>query len=187
MQSEIGNFGRLQLKLQFVRDQGDEFGIGGFAFRVADGIAEKSLECIQVASVPGHFDGVTNSTLHSGRGGLECFGDLWIQYLGDGIDHIHIVDGNDDGFPQILVSLDVGGDTKGFITLFMALMLSCLLSCFYYTKNRKPAQVPMVAALIFCSSFSENKSFQSRSLARGYGGYLSIVGGLQVRSAAEQL
>ena len=61
-----------------------------------------------------------------------------------------------------------------------------LLGCSYYSKNRKPVQVPMVAALDFLF-FAENKDFQSRSLARGYGGYLSIVGGLQVRSAAEQL
>ena len=42
-QSEIGNLRRLQLKLQFVSDQGDEFGICGFSLGIADGITEKSL------------------------------------------------------------------------------------------------------------------------------------------------
>ena len=42
-QSEIGNLGRLQLKLQFVSDKGDEFGIGGFSLGIADGVAEESL------------------------------------------------------------------------------------------------------------------------------------------------
>ena len=84
-QSEIGNLRRLQLKLQFVSDQGDKFGIRGFSFGIADGIAEKSLECIQIASVPGHFDGVTDGPLHAAGGGLECLGYLRVQYLGDGI------------------------------------------------------------------------------------------------------
>ena len=39
----------------------------------------------------------------------------------------------------------------------------------YYTKNGKPAQVPMVAALISRSSLSGNKNLQSRSLVRGMG------------------
>ena len=42
-QSEIGNLRRLQLKLQFVSDKGDKFGICGFSLGIADGITEKSL------------------------------------------------------------------------------------------------------------------------------------------------
>ena len=72
-QSEIGNFGRLQLKLKFVRNQGDELRIRGFSLGIADGIAEKSLQGIQVPSVPGHFDGVPDSPFHTAGGGLECF------------------------------------------------------------------------------------------------------------------
>ena len=98
-QSEIGNLGRLQLKLQFVSDKGDEFGIRGFTLGIADSIAEKSLQGIQIASVPGYFDGMADGPLHSAGGGLECLGDLRVQYLGDGIDDIHIVDCNDNGFP----------------------------------------------------------------------------------------
>ena len=54
--------------------------------------------------------------------------------------------------------------------MFMALMLSRLLSCFYYSKNRKPAQVPMVAALISCSLLSENKNFRSALFGKGVWG-----------------
>ena len=85
VRSEIGNLRRLQLKLQFISDQGDKFRIRGFSLGIADGISEKSLQSVQVASVPGHFDGMADGTLHSGRGGLECLGDLWVQYLGDGV------------------------------------------------------------------------------------------------------
>ena len=77
-QSEIGNLRRLKLKLQFVSDKGDEFGIRGFSFGIADSIAEKSLECIQVASVPGDFDGMADSTLHPAGGGLEGFRHLGV-------------------------------------------------------------------------------------------------------------
>ena len=44
--SEIGNLGRLQLKLQFVSDKGDELGICGLSLGIADCIAEKSLQGI---------------------------------------------------------------------------------------------------------------------------------------------
>ena len=54
---------------------------------------------------------MADGTLHSGRGGLECFGYLRVQYLGDGIDDIHVIYRNDDGFPQVLVAFDMGGDT----------------------------------------------------------------------------
>ena len=84
-QSEISNLRRLQLKLQFVSDKGDEFGFRGFSLGIADGIAEKSLQSVQIASVPGDFDGMPDGPLHSGRGGLECLGHLRVQYLGDGI------------------------------------------------------------------------------------------------------
>ena len=95
VRSEIGNLRRLQLKLQFISDQGDKFRIRGFSLGIADGIAEKSLQSIQVASVPGHFDGMADSPFHSGRGSLEGLCHLGVQDLGDGIDHVHIVDGDD--------------------------------------------------------------------------------------------
>ena len=39
---EIRNLGRLQLKLQFVCDQGDKFGMRGFSLGIADGITTKT-------------------------------------------------------------------------------------------------------------------------------------------------
>ena len=82
---EIGNLRRFQLKLQFVSNQGNKFRIRGLAFRVADGIAEKSLQSIQVASVPGYLDGMADSPFHSGRGSLECLCHLGVEHLGDGV------------------------------------------------------------------------------------------------------
>ena len=70
---------------QFVSDKGDEFGIRGFSLGIADGIAEESLERVQIPSVPGHLNGVPDSPLHTAGGGLECFCHLGVQYLGDGV------------------------------------------------------------------------------------------------------
>ena len=82
---EIGNLRRLQLQLEFISDKGDEFRISRFSLGIADGVAEKSLQSIQVASVPGYFDGVADGALHTGRCGLEGFRHLGVEYFGDGI------------------------------------------------------------------------------------------------------
>ena len=41
--SELRRFSGFELELQFVRNQGDELRIGGFAFGVAHGVAEEAL------------------------------------------------------------------------------------------------------------------------------------------------
>ena len=97
-QSEIGNLGRLQLKLELVSDKGNKFRIRGFSLGIADGIAEESLECVQIPSVLGYFDGMADGPFHSAGGGLEGLCYLRIQYLGDGIDHVHVLYGDDDSF-----------------------------------------------------------------------------------------
>ena len=120
MLSETAHLGSFQLKLELVRDKGDELTIRRFSLGIADGIAEKSLQGIQIPSVPGYFDGMTNRSFHPGRCSLECLGYLGIQYLGDGVDDVHIVDGDDNRLPQILVAFNVSWDADQFICLFMA-------------------------------------------------------------------
>ena len=53
---------------------------------------------------------MADGALDAGRGGAEALGNLGIEHLGDGVDHVHVLDGQDDGLAQILVALDVGGD-----------------------------------------------------------------------------
>ena len=54
---------------------------------------------------------------------------------------------NKFGSQEIAICIGVGKSGKmprkrrKFIAMFVALMLSCLLSCFSYSRNRKPAQV----------------------------------------------
>ena len=119
-QSEICYFRRFQLQLELVCDEGDKFRIGGFPLGIADRITEEPLEGVQIASVPGHFDGMADGTLYPGRGGLEGLRHLGVQDFRDGIDHIHVVHGDDNGLPQILVTLDVGRNAGRFIEQFVA-------------------------------------------------------------------
>ena len=73
------------MQLELISDKRDKFGIGRFTFRVADRVPEEPLQGIQIPSVPGHFDGMSDSPLHPAGGGLECLGHLGVQYLGDGV------------------------------------------------------------------------------------------------------
>ena len=82
---KIPNLRTLELKLQFIRNQGDELGIGGLALGVAHGIAKEPLEGIQIPSVPGHLNGMADGPLHPGRGSAEGFRDLWIQDFCNGV------------------------------------------------------------------------------------------------------
>ena len=67
------------------------------------------MQGLNVTPVPGHLNGVADGPLYPGRGGVELLCNLRVQHLGDGVDHVHILDGEDDGLPEILVALDVGG------------------------------------------------------------------------------
>ena len=82
---EIRHFATLQLQLEFVCDQGDELTIGRFAFRIADRVPKKALEGIQIASVPGYFDGMADGALNTGGCGLEGFRHLGVQDFRDGV------------------------------------------------------------------------------------------------------
>ena len=93
------------MKLKLVSDKGDEFRIGGLTLGIADGIPEESLECVQIASVPGYFDGVADGPFHSGWGGLEGLSHLGIEYLGDGI---HGLVSPLEGLPEV-------GNLEGFL------------------------------------------------------------------------
>ena len=105
MASEIRNLRRLQLKLQFVSNKGNKFGICGLALGIGNCVPKEPLKGIQVASVPGDFDGVADGTFHSGRRGLEGLCHLGVQYFGDGI---HGLVSPLEGLPEV-------GNLEGFL------------------------------------------------------------------------
>ena len=92
---EICHLRRLQLKLQFVSNQGNKFGIRGFSLGVADGIAEKSLQGIQIATIPRNLNSVADGPFHPARCRLKCLCHLGVEHLGDGV---RVPDGPRRGF-----------------------------------------------------------------------------------------
>ena len=75
----------LQLQLEPVRNEGDEFTVRGLALGVTHRVAKEALQGVQIPSVPGDFDGVANGPLYPAGGGLEGLGHLGVQDLGDGV------------------------------------------------------------------------------------------------------
>lgn len=99
-----------ELELQAVGDEGDELAVRRLALRVRHRVAEEALQRLQVAAVPRDLDGVADGALDArGRRG-ERLGHLRIEHLGDGVDNIHVIDGNQDRLPEILIALDVRRD-----------------------------------------------------------------------------
>ena len=118
---EICHFAGLQLQLEFIGNQGDEFRIGRFAFRIADSIAKKSLQSIQITSVPCDLDGVADGTFHTAGGGLECFCHLGVEHLGDGIS---LASGQQEG---VAGATQKGKICEWLIALFVAQVIADLL------------------------------------------------------------
>ena len=93
-----------------VSDHRNELAVGGLAPQVVDGIAEVAVEGVHVAPVPRHLDGVADGALHPAGGGTVFLGDLRVEAFGHSVDVLWLVHGEQDGIPQELVALDVGGD-----------------------------------------------------------------------------
>ena len=88
----------------------DELRIGGLSAQIVDGIAEVAVQGIHVAAVPRHLDGMADGALHPAGGGAVFLGDFRVQALCHCVDVLRLVHSEQDGIPQELVALDVGGD-----------------------------------------------------------------------------
>ena len=88
----------------------NELAVRGLSSQVMDGIPEIAVQGIHITPVPRHLDGMADGTLHTAGGGAVALGDLWIQAFRHRVDVIRLVHGEQDGIPQELVALDVGGD-----------------------------------------------------------------------------
>ena len=88
----------------------DELRIRWFSAQVMDGITEVAVEGVHVSPVPCHLDGVADGALHPAGGGAVFLGDFGVQALRHRVDVIRLVHGEQDGIPQELVALDMGGD-----------------------------------------------------------------------------
>ena len=73
-------------------------------------IPEIAVQGIHIAPVPRHLDGMADGALHPAGGGAVFLGDFRVEALGHGVDILRLVHGEQDGIPQELVALDVGGN-----------------------------------------------------------------------------
>ena len=96
-QSVLRRLGALELQLQLVRDQGNELRIGGLALGIGNRVAEEPLQGVQIPPVPGHFNGMADGPLYPAWGGLEGFGYLGVEDLGDGV---RVPDGPRRGYQE---------------------------------------------------------------------------------------
>ena len=107
--SILRRLGALELQLQPVRNQGDKLTVRGLALGVAHRVAKEALQGVEIAPVPGDLDGVANGPLYPGRRGLEGFGHLGVDDLGDGVRGLSAHAG---GFQE-------RRNRKGFIAFFI--------------------------------------------------------------------
>ena len=70
-----------KLQLQPVGNEGDKLRIGGLSLGIGDRIAEKPLQCLQIAPIPGHLDGMADGALHPGGRGGKGLGHLGMSTL----------------------------------------------------------------------------------------------------------
>ena len=101
--------GALELQLKPVCNQCDKLTIRRLPLGIAHGVAKEALQGVQVAPVPGHLDGVANGPLYPAWGGLEGFGHLGVEDLGDGVRGLSAHAG---GFQE-------RRNRKGFIAFFI--------------------------------------------------------------------
>ena len=105
----LRRLGGLELQLKPIRNQRNKLTIGGLPLGIADGVAEEALQGVQVAPVPGYFDGVADGPLYPAGGGLEGFGYLGVEDLGNGVRGLSAHAG---GFQE-------RRNRKGFIAFFI--------------------------------------------------------------------
>ena len=105
----LGRLGGFELQLKPVCYQCDKLTIRGLALGVAHRVAEEALQGVEIAPVPGYLDGVANGPFYPAGGGLEGFGHLGVENLGDGVRGLSAHAG---GFQE-------RRNRKGFIAFFI--------------------------------------------------------------------
>lgn len=95
---------------QFICNHRDKLGVGRFGFADVDGVAEQVADGVDVAAGPGYLDGVADGAFHAGRRRFEALGDSRIERFCNCPENFDIVVNHRNGFTQILISLNVGGN-----------------------------------------------------------------------------
>lgn len=100
------------LHMEALRKQRDQLAVGGLSPYRGNGVTNYLLQIIEIASSPGAFDGVPDSTLYPRFGRLKLFGNCGIEFLCDVLYKLVVSVGQDNRRPKIVIALDVGGNTQ---------------------------------------------------------------------------
>ena len=73
------------MELKLICDKRNELRIRGFSLGIGNCVPKEPLEGVQIATIPGYFDGMTDCSFYAAGCGLECFRHLGVQDLGDGV------------------------------------------------------------------------------------------------------
>ena len=124
-------FIQLIFKSEIIRDHRNELAICGLSSVILNSIPKVTIERIHVAPIPRDLDGVAYRTLDTACGGLVLLCYRRVKYLCNAIYNVTILNREQDGSAEILVALDVCGDSfalffTGFIALFIGVNSWCL-------------------------------------------------------------
>jgi hypothetical protein len=98
---------------ELIRYQGDELPVRGLFLFAVNGIAEDSVDVLDLSARPGHLDGVADCPLHFAGGGIEKPGHARIKLFGDGVDDRPVGVDLFYRLPEEVIALDVGWDAHG--------------------------------------------------------------------------
>ena len=98
------------IQSNFVCNQRNKFRICRFPLAAVHRVSKEAVQGIKLSSAPGNLNGMADGALHPAGGGTVALGDFRVQALGHRVDILRLVHREQDGVPQELVALDVGGD-----------------------------------------------------------------------------
>ena len=102
---------QLIFKPEIISYHCDKFRIRGLSSVILNGISKIRIERIHVASVPSYLDGVAYCTLDTACGGLVFLRNGRVEDFRDAVDDVTVIDREQYRSAEILIALDVGGDT----------------------------------------------------------------------------
>ena len=100
----------VHLEAELVGDHRNKFAVRRLATGIMYRISEIGIQDVHVAAVPCDLDRVPNRTLDARARCLILLCNARVKLLCDGIDDFRLLDCHDDRVPQIVVTLDVGGN-----------------------------------------------------------------------------
>ena len=114
----------LVFEAQIIRNHRNKLAVRGLSAVILDSISEVRIQRIDISSIPRDLDGVAYRSFDAACGGLVFLRNGRVENLCDRVDNITVVNGKKYCRSQILIALDVGGDSFAlFFTELIALFI----------------------------------------------------------------